>query len=117
MPESMNQSETEIKSDKVEVIPQTPDADDEAGETREKLDIRQEDVLRLEKALGDKKVDKETIKNFTRDELLSAEKRESGTLGVLFMHRQKKEKDGVKVSGMEFGERYSDTNLKKILSR
>lgn len=114
MSEVINYEPEVKKSDKVEVIPQTPDSNDEAGQTKEKLEINQNDAPRLEKALGNKKIDKESIQNFTKDELLSAEKQESGALSVLFMHQQKQEKDGIKISGMELGERYTDTNLKKF---
>ncbi len=90
------------RSDKVEnPAVEAVGIEDVAGKTFEKLEITGQDAPKIEQALNGKKIDKDTIKTLTRDELFAAEKKESGTLSVLFAQT-------------ELGERYTDTNLKKF---
>ncbi len=88
-------------SDKVEDPAEKVAPELDAGKTTERLEVTPQDAPKIEQAFDGKKIDGETVKTFTKDELLAAEKKESGSLCALFAQT-------------ELGERYADTNLKKF---
>lgn len=82
MPDKPEQLEKKAEVEKA--VSELPSLAELVSGIRPKLEIKDEDRAKVETAFGGKKIDENTITGFTYEEMIEAEKKENGSLAVLF---------------------------------
>lgn len=101
MPDKPEQLEEKESVEKA--VSELPSLAELVSGIRPKLEIKDEDRPKVEAAFGGKKIDENTITGFTYEEMIEAEKKEQGSLSVLFG----KKADPVEgYKGMQLKEKY-----------
>ena len=100
-------------------IPEQKEAVDSVGnladlvtEIKPPLEIKDEDRSKIEAAFGGQKIDKDTIVGLSYDEMVDAEKKENGSLSVLFGKKYDQEKG---YTGMALKDKESYKEGDKVL--